>query len=123
VAYIARISFFEGDENEENVTIPHRGSRYRVGADLITVAPAKPLRVQWIASTAAKIKSFKLSIPDRQVYAVNPDAAFLSKVAFSVFSIHSAAQLQKTGGGGDALLAIPSAPSPTSGKVGSWQRD
>jgi len=37
-----------------------------------------------------------------------------------VFSIHSAAQLQKTGGGGDALLSNPIGTGPYAGKVGSW---
>lgn len=32
-----------------------------------------------------------------------PDPAFLSKVAFGAFAIHSAAQLEATGGGGDIL--------------------
>jgi peptide/nickel transport system substrate-binding protein len=33
----------------------------------------------------------------------NPDPAFLSKVAFGAFDIHSAKQLEETGGGGDIL--------------------
>ena len=47
-----------------------------------------------------------------------PDAAFLSKVAFSVFSIHQAAQLQDTGGGGDALLSNPIGTGPY--KLAKW---
>ena len=36
-----------------------------------------------------------------------PDPAFLSKVAFPVFGIQSAAHLEKTGGGGAELLNNP----------------
>lgn len=36
-----------------------------------------------------------------------PDPAFLAKIAFSAMAIHSADQLQATGGGGDELLSNP----------------
>jgi ABC-type transport system substrate-binding protein len=36
-----------------------------------------------------------------------PDPAFPAKAAFSAFGIHPAAQLEKTGGGGDELLSNP----------------
>jgi ABC-type transport system substrate-binding protein len=50
----------------------------------------------------------------------SPDPAFLSKAAFSAFDIHEAAQLTKTGGGGDALLSNPIGTGPY--KLAKWDR-
>ncbi|MHB8626026.1 MAG: ABC transporter substrate-binding protein [Aggregatilineales bacterium] len=47
-----------------------------------------------------------------------PDPAFPAKAAFSAFDIHEAAQLQKTGGGGDALLSNPIGTGPY--KLAKW---
>lgn len=50
----------------------------------------------------------------------NPDPAFLSKVAFPVFAIQSAAYLEKTGGGGEQLLNNPLGTGPY--MVKEWVR-
>ena len=47
-----------------------------------------------------------------------PDPAFPSKAAFSAFDIHQAAQLNSTGGGGDALLSSPIGTGPY--KLAKW---
>ncbi len=51
-----------------------------------------------------------------------PDPAFLAKVAFSAFAIHSSDYLEQTGGGGEgsALLEAPMGTGPY--KVAEWKR-
>ncbi|HSQ27115.1 MAG TPA: ABC transporter substrate-binding protein [Anaerolineales bacterium] len=51
-----------------------------------------------------------------------PDPAFLAKIAFSAFAIHSADYLEQTGGGGEgsALLEAPVGTGPY--KVAEWKR-
>ena len=51
-----------------------------------------------------------------------PDPAFLAKIAFSAFAIHSAEYLEQTGGGGEgsALLEAPVGTGPY--KVAEWKR-
>ncbi len=47
-----------------------------------------------------------------------PDPAFPTKAAFSTFDIHESAQLNSTGGGGDALLSNPIGTGPY--KLAKW---
>ncbi|MEZ4667790.1 MAG: ABC transporter substrate-binding protein [Anaerolineae bacterium] len=49
-----------------------------------------------------------------------PDPAFPSKAAFTAFAIHSADQLNSTGGGGDELLNNPIGTGPY--KLANWDR-
>lgn len=98
-----------------------------------TEAPAAP------EEPAAAFEPLALSAPDcdygglfKSIEAVDeltvkftmcaPDPAFLAKVAFSAFAIHSSDYLEQTGGGGEgsALLEAPIGTGPY--KVAEWKR-
>jgi peptide/nickel transport system substrate-binding protein len=80
---------------------------------------ASLLKYETDCSYGGEIKSIeavdKLTVKFTFCY---PDPAFPAKAAFSAFSIHPAAQLQKTGGGGDELLSNPIGTGPY--KLQNW---
>ncbi len=104
-----------------------------------TEAPAEPEAPAETEAPAAVFEPLAFSAPDceygglfKSIEAVDeltvkftmcaPDPAFLAKVAFSAFAIHSSEYLESTGGGGEgsALLEAPVGTGPY--KVAEWKR-
>lgn len=90
-------------------------------------APAEAPKME-LMSVAAKdceyggiIKEIKAVDPLTVEFSMcMPDPAFLSKIAFSAFSIRPSEQLEKTGGGGEELLSKPIGTGPY--KLIEWKR-